>query len=332
MLTATWQLSCLPNCPQYWVGQLDGFTLLFEALVLMLAQQMPFAAVARIVNRAWHRGHAICSRYVEMALQSADLSDVTTVAIDETSYRRGHEYLTLVADMQARRVVFVTTGKDAGTIERFAQYLGQHDGMPEQITSVSIDMSPAFIKGVGEHLPDARLTFDKFHVVAHASKALDTVRRQQQKVDPELKGMRWTLLKDPNKLNLAQLTELEALVSQYTTRRTARAWLYRQQLREILERKQIHVVSEMLRQWCTNVMRSKVEPMKDVARLIRRHFDGIVAWTQTRQTNGFIEAINGLFQAAKRKPRGHPRFETMRTVLFLIAGKLNFAAFNAHAR
>ena len=127
------------------------------------------------------------------------------------------------------------------------------------------------------------------------------------------------------------MTELEALVSHYTTKRTARAWLYREQLREILERKQIHVVSEMLRQWCANVMRSKVEPMKDVARLIRRLFDGIVAWTQTRRTNGFIEAINGLFQAAKRKARGYPRFQTMKTVLFLIAGKLNFAAINPHA-
>ena len=314
-----------------WVGQLDGFTLLFEALVLMLAQQMPFAAVARIVNLSWHRVHAICSRYVELALASANLSDVSTVAIDETSYRRGHEYLTLVADMQARRVVFVTPGRDAKTIESFAAYLSRHHGTPEQVTSASIDMSPAFIKGVSGHLPNARVTFDKFHVVAHVSKALDTVRRQQQKADPELKGMRWTLLKDANKLNLAQLTDLEALVRQYATRRTARAWLYREQLREILERKQIHVVSEMLRQWCTNVMRSKVEPMKDVARLIRRHFDGIVAWTQTRQTNGFIEAINGLFQAAKRKARGYTRFTTMRTVLFLVAGKLDFSGFNPHA-
>lgn len=315
-----------------WVGQLSGFTLLFEALVLMLAQQMPFAAVARAVNLSWHRVHAICSRYVELALAAADLSGVTAVAIDETSYRRGHEYLTLVADMQARRVAFVTTGKDASTIERFVTYLSEHGGSPEQVSAVSIDMSPAFIKGVNEHLPEARVTFDKFHVVAHASKALDAVRRQQQKLDPQLKGMRWTLLKDADKLNLAQLTDLEALLSQYTTNRTARAWLYREQLRDILERKQINVVSEMLHQWCTNVMRSKVEPMKDVVRLVRRHFDGIVAWTQTRQTNGFIEAINGLFQSAKRKARGYARFETMRTVLFLIAGKLNFTAFNAHAR
>jgi transposase len=315
-----------------WVGQLSGFTLLFEALVLMLAQQMPFAAVARAVNLSWHRVHATCSRYVELALAAADLSGVTAVAIDETSYRRGHEYLTLVADMQARRVAFVTTGKDASTIERFATYLSEHGGSPEQVSSVSIDMSPAFIKGVNEHLPEARVTFDKFHVVAHASKALDAVRRQQQKLDPQLKGMRWTLLKDADKLNLAQLTDLEALLSQYTTNRTARAWLYREQLRDIIERKQINVVSEMLQQWCTNVMRSKVEPMKDVVRLIRRHFDGIIAWTQTRQTNGFIEAINGLFQAAKRKARGYARFETMRTVLFLITGKLDFSRFNENAR
>jgi transposase len=256
-----------------WVGQLEGFTLPSEALVLTLAQQMTLAAMARIVDLSWYRVQAICSRYVELALASANLSDVTTVAIDETSYRRGHEYLTLVAGMQVRRVVFVTPGRDAKTIKGLAAHLSQHHGTPGQIASVSIDMSPAFMKGVGEHLPNARLTFDKFHVVAHASRALDTVRRQQQKVDPILKGMRWTPLKDPDKLNLAQLTDLEALVRQYATRRTARAWLYREQLREILERKQIHLVSGMSQQWCTNVTRSKVEPMNGAtdSPALRRH-------------------------------------------------------------
>ena len=87
----------------------------------------------------------------------------------------------------------------------------------------------------------------------------------------------------------------------------------------------------MLKQWCTNVLRSKVAPMKEVARMVRRHFDGIVAWTQARQTNGCIEALNGLFQAAKRKARGYTRSATMRTVLFLIAGNLDFTPINPHA-
>jgi transposase len=314
-----------------WVGKLDGFTLLFEALVLMLCQNMTFAAVARIVNLSWHKVHAICSRYVELALDQADFSEVQAVAVDETSCRKGHDYITLVADMAKRRVIFVTEGKDAATIEAFADDLRKHNGDPQQISSASIDMSPAFIKGIGDYLPNAQITFDKFHVIAHASTAVDEMRRQEQRKDPSLKGLRWALLKDRSKLNEAQEHDLDTLIVRCTTKRTARAWLYREELREILERKQVNVVSAALSQWCTNVMRSKVEPMKDVARMIRNHLDGIVAWTQSRQTNGFIEAINGLFQAAKRKARGYGKFSTMRTVLFLIAGKLDFSSFNPHA-
>jgi transposase len=314
-----------------WVGKLSGFTLLFEALVLMLAQQMPFAAVARTVGESWHRVHAICRRYVDLALDGADLSALSSVAIDETSYRRGHSYLTLVADADARKVVFVSKGRGADNIAGFTQHLRAHNGVATNIAAACIDMSPAFIKGVTDHLPQATITFDKFHVVAHASQAVDKMRRIEQSTDPALKGLRWALLKDKSKLSSEQAHDLHRLVVQFTTKRTARAWLYREQLRDILNRRQINIVSAMLAQWCTNVMRSKVEPMKQVAALIRAHFDGIVAWTKSRQTNGFIEAINGLFQAAKRKARGYTRFQTMKTVLFLIAGKLNFAAINPHA-
>ena len=314
-----------------WVGKLAGFTLLFEALVLMLAQQMPFAAVARTIGESWHRVHAICRRYVDLALAEADLSAHSSIAIDETSYRRGHSYLTLVADADARKVVFVSKGRGADNIAGFVQHLRAHNGAAANITAVCIDMSPAFIKGVTDHLPEATITFDKFHVVAHASQAVDKMRRIEQRTDSTLKGLRWALLKDKSKLSPEQAHDLDRLVVQFTTKRTARAWLYREQLRDILDRRQINIVSAMLAQWCTNVMRSKVEPMKQVATMIRTHFDGIVAWTRSRQTNGFIEAINGLFQAAKRKARGYTRFQTMKTVLFLIAGKLNFAAINPHA-
>src|ERR1700759_3391565 len=96
-----------------WFGKLAGFTLLFEALVLAMAQQMTFAAVAKLVNESWHRVHAICSRYVDLALAEADLSTVTAVAIDETSCRRGHNYLTIAADAKERKAGFGTEGTDA---------------------------------------------------------------------------------------------------------------------------------------------------------------------------------------------------------------------------
>ncbi len=113
--------------------------------------------------------------------------------------------------------------------------------------------------------------------------------------------------------------------------RRSRAWVFKEQLREILDRKQINVMRTMLGRWCASVMRSKVEPMKEVAALMRRHLEGIVAWVQTCQTNGFLEALNGRFQAAKHYARGFGRFATIRTVLFLIAGNLDFAALNPHA-
>lgn len=314
-----------------WAGKLSGFTLLFEALVLCLCREMPFAAVARVVGESWHRVAAIAERYVDLALEQADFSDVRELAIDETSKARGHDYVTIAADAERRAVIFVTETREAQAIERLAADLRAHGGDPEAIEAVSIDMSPAYIKGVEAHLPEAVITFDKFHVIAHASHALDLTRRAEQKRDPELKGLRWALLKDRSRLSDARRADLDALLANLTTKRTARAWQYREDLREILNRKQINVVRAMLWQWCTNVMRSKVEPMKDVARMIRNHLEGIVAWARSRLTNGFLEALNGLFQAAKRKARGYRRLSTIRTMIFLLAGKLDFRPINPHA-
>jgi transposase len=312
-------------------GRLAGFTLLFEALILMLAQQMPFAAVARIAGVSPYRVQELCERYVELALAQADYGAVTALAVDETSRARGHNYVTLAADALERTVVFVTEGRDSQAIQALASHLRAHRCPPEQIDSVSIDMSAAYISGVTQEFPNARITFDKFHVVAHANLAVDKTRRMEQRSDPTLKGMRWSLLKDAGRLDAYATTALRALIHAPKLTLTARAWRYKEQLREILQRKQHNVARAALRHWCTCVMRSKVEPMKEVAALVRRHLEGILAWAQTRQTNGFLEALNGLFQAAKRRARGFTRASTIKTVVFLIAGKLNFQALNPHA-
>jgi hypothetical protein len=232
---------------------------------------------------------------------------VKALAIDETSRARGHDYVTLAADAVERRVLFVTGGRDAEAIEALAGDLEEHGCPREAIESVSIDMSPAFIQGVSEALPNARITFDKFHLIWHANTAVDKTRRIEQRDDKSLKGMRWSLLKDRSRLKPEAAAELDDLIARLATTRTARAWVYKEQARAILERKQINVVRAMLEYWCTCVMRSKVEPMKEVAALARRHIEGIVAWAQTRQTKGFLEALTGLFQAAKRRARGFTR-------------------------
>jgi transposase len=123
-----------------WFSKLSRFTLLFEALVLAMAQQMTFAAVAGLVDESWRRVHAICARDVDLAMVEADLSAVSAVAIDETACRRGHDYLTIAAEAEECKVVFVIEGRDAKTIARFAEQLATHNVRPEQ-TSVSVDMS-----------------------------------------------------------------------------------------------------------------------------------------------------------------------------------------------
>lgn len=318
------------QAPPPWAGKLAGFTLLFEAFVLALCREMTFRGVSRVTGLSVHRVMALCERYVDEAVSRADYSELRQLAVDETSKAKGHDYVTLFADAQARRVLFVAEGNDAATVQAFSANLRAHHGKPTQIDAVSIDMWPAFIKGVEEQFPNAQITFDKFHVIAHASDAVAEMRRVEQKSDPSLKGLRWVLLKDRGKLNRSQRDELDDLLTHMTTKRTARAWLYREQLREIFTRKQPNVVRALLQQWCTNVLRSKVDPMRQVAYMIRDHFDGVLAWVMTRQTNGFLEAINSLFQAAKRKARGYGRFRTIRMVIFMIAGKLDFSGLNPH--
>ena len=278
----------------------------------------------------WRCANATC-----FAAGLADYSEVHSLAIDETSRARGHRYVTLGADAEARRVVFVGDGRGAQVVAELAEHLDWHSCPPTQIERVSIDMSAAYIKGVREHMPQAQITFDKFHVVAHANAALDRTRRVEQRGDPELgtqlKGMRWTLLKDVSRLKPAAGQALHTLLNAPRLTMTARAWTYKERLRLALEHKQINVMRNLLQHWCTCVMRSKVDAMKEVASLVRTHLEGIVAWAQTRQTNGFLEAINGLFQAAKRRARGYGRLSTIKTVIFLIAGKLDFHAINPHA-
>lgn len=141
-----------------WAGKLSGFTLLFEALVMLLAREMTFSGVARVTGLSVHRVMSVCERYVDEAVSLADYGEVRRLAIDETSRAKGQDYVTLFADAQERKILFVAEGNEATTVEAFAANLRLHAGKPTQIEAVSIDMSPAFIKGVSEQLPHAQIT------------------------------------------------------------------------------------------------------------------------------------------------------------------------------
>lgn len=209
-----------------WARSGSGFTLLFEALIMMMAKAMPVKSIADIIKEHDTRLWRVLNHYVDESRQGSDFSAVTQVGVDETSSKRGHNYVSLFVDMKSSQVLFVTEGKDASTLERFSADLEAHHGDSSNIREVCCDMSPAFISGVEKHFPEACLTFDKFHVLKIINEAVDEVRRQEQQSRPELKRTRYIWLKNPENLKKNQAATLETLQVKKLNLKTARAYHY----------------------------------------------------------------------------------------------------------
>jgi transposase len=170
-----------------WARPESGFTLLFEALLITFAAAMPVAKVAELTREHDTRIWRVLEQHVNTQRAKLSFAGVRKVGMDETAAARGQDYVSIFMDLVLRRVLFATEGRDAVTVERFAQDLREHGGDPDLVTDTSSDMSPAFISGIGEHLPHARMTFDRYHVMAKLGEAIDEVRRAEQKDNPALK-------------------------------------------------------------------------------------------------------------------------------------------------
>jgi transposase len=306
-----------------WAREGSGFTLLFEALVMLMVRDMPVRAVARLVGEHDTRLWRIIHHYVERARAQADFADVTRVAFDETAARRGHDYVSLFVDLERARVLFATEGKDADTVAAFAADLAAHGGDTSAVSEVCIDMSPAFIKGAAESLPNAAVTFDKFHAVKIVNDAVDCVRRAEQKDRGFLlKGTRYLWLRNPAGLSHTQRLELESLAGHNL--KTARAYQIRLNFQELFAQPAA-AAAAFLKRWYFWATHSCLAPMIEAARTIKRHWDGILRWFQSGIANGLIEGINSLVQAAKAKARGYRSTRNLKAIIYLIAGKLDLA-------
>jgi transposase len=303
-----------------WARPDSGFTLLFEAMVMTMVSAMPVKAVARIVDEHDTRLWRVVHHYVDEARARTDASEVTRVAMDETAARRGHDYITLFVDIDQARVLFATEGRDAATVAAFAEDLAAHGGDPAAIEEVCIDMSPAFIKGVAESLPEAAVTFDKFHAVKIINDAVDQVRRAEQKQQGVLRGTRYIWLRNPDNLSERQRLTLENLPTRHL--KTARAYQIRLAFQEFYERPSDEAAS-YLKKWYFWATHSRLEPVIDAARTVKRHWDGILRWFDSKIANGLIEGINSLVQAAKAKARGYRSSRNLKAMVYLVAGKLD---------
>jgi len=304
-----------------WARPDSGFTLLFEALVMALVSAMPVNNVARLVGEHDTKLWRVIHHYVERARAGTDLSAVSRVAIDETAARRGHNYITLFVDIGQARVVFATEGKDAETVAAFADDLAAHNGDPEAVAEVCIDMSPGFIKGTADSLPRAAVTFDKFHAVKIINDAVDRVRRAERKVHKLLAGTRYIWLRNPANLSERQHAMLQSMPLRHL--KTARAYQIRLAFQELYEQSSAKAGAAFLKRWYFWATHSRLPPIIDAARTVKRHWDGILRWFHSKIANGLIEGINSLVQAAKAKARGYRSIRNLTAMVYLLAGKLD---------
>ena len=326
-----------------WARPGSGFTLLFEVAMLTYAKQMPIAPLAKMAREHDTRIWRVIEHHVNKARAGMEFSEVTEIGMDETSARRGQDYVSIFMDLKERRVMFATEGRDALTVKAFAEDLKAHGGDPTtQIERVCCDMSPAFIKGIKEHLStesqDAheadgivvaaapghqpQIVFDRYHVVAKANEAVDEVRRAESKTRPELKRSRYTWLKNDANLTAKQREKLNWLTRPSMRLQTTRAARWRDDFNGFYDQATAAEAEAYLRRWCYGAKRSRLEPVKEFVRTVEAHWDGIIAWQQSRLSNGLLEGTNSLIQAAKRRARGYRNKAKMITIIYLIAGKL----------
>ena len=313
-----------------WSGLSNGFTLLFEALVLQLASHMPVNTVSKIINESNDKIWAMLERYMTKALANNDYSQLSAVGMDETSKRKGHDYITLFVDLLQKRTIFIAEGKDHETVESFVDDVRSHSGDPDKIVDVSCDMSPAFIKGVNEYLPKAKITFDRFHIIKIINAAVDEVRRQESKDQDILKGNRYIFLKNEKNLTQKQTQTRKELSLSQLNLKSIRALHIRENFQEVYKAPAEKEFEELLKKWYFWATHSRLEPIKEAAYTIKNHWDGVLQWKKSCIDNGLLEGLNSLIQAAKAKARGFRNIRYFKIVAFLVTGKLDFSQFNKH--
>lgn len=302
-----------------WAAPGSWFTTDFEDMVAYLAQHSAKTVVASMMRVAWGTVGAIIQRVVDRRGPRDLLDDLTHIGVDELSYRRHHEYITVVVDHGTGRVVWAARGKSADTLRAFFRELG-----PERcanLEAVTIDMSAAYIAAVTEASPQAKIIFDKFHVQRLAHDALDQVRRAEVREadEPEeraaLKHSRFALQKNPWNLNDIEREKVSQV--QRTNRSLYRAYLLKESLAAILARRQPNVARHKLLEWIDWGTRSQLAPFVKVAKTIRKHLEGIVAYVASGLTNARSEGMNGKVRTITRRSYGFHSASSLIAMLFL---------------
>ena len=322
---APWRVSCLrcgvkvEQVP--WATGNSVFTSDFEELAAYLAQVTDRTAASRLLGVSWATVGSIVQRVVSRRLDGGRFTRLKRIGIDEFSYRKRHRYLTIVVDHDARRVVWAGPGRSAETLGAFFEQLGP--GGCARLQLVTADLASSWRKALAAWAPHAQVVFDRFHVERLAADAVDEVRRaEQRRLAPadakSIQGTRYALLKHPARLRPGESRRLERL--RRANRALDRAYELKEYLATILGQATPEDAPELLDEWLEWAARSRLKPFVKLGRTIRKHAEGILAYLDTRMTNGPVEGINNKLRVIARRAYGFHSAGALISMLFLCCG------------
>lgn len=307
-----------------WSRRNLGFTLKFEAWIMLFLQgDIPVNGVARIIGENPMKVWDVFNYWVEKSYASADHAEVKSLVIDETSTKKGHNYITVATDTEQRRVVRCEAGKDGEAVKRIEAYLRSKGCKQGQIEQVCMDMSPAYIAGSMETFPTAQITFDRFHVMQIVNKAMDTVRKLERRESDLLKGHKYTVLKNATKLTKKRGEELRGLLRLFP--KLGEAYRLKELIRQFWLFEDEGQAKMFLYDWIRECHESGIGPFQKAANSISAHWTGITNFTLSRLTSGVAESINRKIQTIKRLARGFKNPQNFINMIYYKCGKLSFS-------
>jgi transposase len=308
-----------------WAEPQSRFTRDFEDTAALLLQSCDKTTVCELMRIAWETTGAIAQRVVARRGPSDLLEGLTHIGIDELSYRKGHYYLTVITDQRRARVVWVGMGRSKDTVGAFFAELGKERA--DKLEVVCLDMSPSYIEAMRKYAPSAVQIFDRFHVQRLAHDALDEVRRQQMRElrgtdeASDIKSTRWSLHKRPWNTSVADDERLSRV--QQSNLPLYRAYLLKEMLADVLDRRQHHVARSLLQSWIGWAQRSRLPAFCKLARTISKHLDGIVEYVKTRMSNALAEGINSKIRVATKQAYGFRSPDSLKAMIHLRCSGVN---------
>lgn len=322
------------DCPNHGVKQIrvpwaeagSRFTALFEALAIDWLRQAPIAAVAERMGLSWDETAGIQTRAVRRGLARRTLEPPRYLGVDETSFQKRHEYVSIVSNLEGNRVLYVADDRTQESLDRFWEALA-----PEHlaaIEAIAMDMWEPYIRSTTAHLPDAhrKIVFDKYHVAQHLNEAVDKVRRQEHRElaaegKDWLKGTKYHWLRNPKNFAREKWRQFGEL--RESVLKTARAWALKETAMRLFGLHYRGAAERNFRAWYGWAIRSRLEPIKRVARMIRNHWDNIKTYFEHRITNAGAESINSKIQKVKYMSRGFRNRARFRDAIYFHCGGLD---------